>query len=594
MKTCYYELLGVEVTADDRELKKAYRKKALQLHPDKNPDDVEGATQRFALVRAAYEVLSDPQERSWYDSHKSAILRDDDDYDDEVVMEDMVIPSISVEEIMRYFNPALYSIVNDTKMGFYSVASQLFERLAAEEVTHGKALGDPKFSKYKDDDLTNIAATNPDLLLYPRFGTSNADYGTEIRTFYQEWSSFLSVKSFNWKDEYRYSTAPDRRTRRLMERENKKARDMARKEYNEAVRSFVQFIKKRDPRVKSGFAKYEQQKKKAQLQELEEQAKLAEQQRRLRKLMENQNQYNEQDWQQFDPEDLAELEKLINEEYNLSSSDSSDSEFDNFENPESEFNTEYECVICNKSFKNEKQLVVHEKSNKHKKLLKKLQWEMKQEGIDLGIDKNDIDLDEFETASSGMESGEDGDFSDIDEKPIENDSNGEQRDQPDESSKKSPSPEEPDLETLEVDDDVESEVEIEVVTLKKKKGKKNKKAQVIEDPIEDVNDELYKLANGMKLDDSDDDWGVPQKKKEKKKRAKKDPENSSAGNSQAPDTNTGEKDFSEKTSNATESCFVCREAFASRNKLFQHMKSTGHAAPITEVKKKKGKKGKKG
>ena len=54
MKTCYYELLQVESTATDLELKKAYRKKALQLHPDKNPDDIEGATARFALVRAAY------------------------------------------------------------------------------------------------------------------------------------------------------------------------------------------------------------------------------------------------------------------------------------------------------------------------------------------------------------------------------------------------------------------------------------------------------------------------------------------------------------------------------------------------------------
>lgn len=74
MKTCYYELLGVETHASDLELKKAYRKKALQYHPDKNPDNVEEATQKFAVIRAAYEVLSDPQERAWYDSHKEQIL----------------------------------------------------------------------------------------------------------------------------------------------------------------------------------------------------------------------------------------------------------------------------------------------------------------------------------------------------------------------------------------------------------------------------------------------------------------------------------------------------------------------------------------
>ena len=81
MKTCYYELLGVEPTASDIEIKKAYRLKALQLHPDKNSHDVEGANARFILINAAYEVLSDPQERSWYDSHKAQILREYGDVD---------------------------------------------------------------------------------------------------------------------------------------------------------------------------------------------------------------------------------------------------------------------------------------------------------------------------------------------------------------------------------------------------------------------------------------------------------------------------------------------------------------------------------
>lgn len=81
MKTDYYELLGVEQTATHIELKKAYRRKALQLHPDKNPDDVENTTRLFNDVRVAYETLSDPQERSWYDSHKFQILMEDGDRD---------------------------------------------------------------------------------------------------------------------------------------------------------------------------------------------------------------------------------------------------------------------------------------------------------------------------------------------------------------------------------------------------------------------------------------------------------------------------------------------------------------------------------
>ncbi|XP_033104849.1 dnaJ homolog subfamily B member 11-like [Anneissia japonica] len=71
----FYKILGVSKSATKHQIKKAYRKLAVQYHPDKNPDDPE-ADEKFKDLGAAYEVLSDDDKRKQYDRHGEEGLKD--------------------------------------------------------------------------------------------------------------------------------------------------------------------------------------------------------------------------------------------------------------------------------------------------------------------------------------------------------------------------------------------------------------------------------------------------------------------------------------------------------------------------------------
>lgn len=571
MKTDYYELLQVESGASDAELKKAYRRKALQLHPDKNRDDIAAATARFALVRAAYEVLLDPQERAWYDSHKELILRDGGE---EEGAGEGVAAGMLAEDLMRYFNPALYVRVDDTAAGFYSVVGGVFSRLAAEEVAQGKRAGGgghDDYSRYFDD-TPQASAVDDACLLWPRFGDSHSEYGSAVRVFYQRWGAFQTVKQFEWRDEYRYSQAPDRKTRRLMEKENKKLRDAARREYNETVRSYVQFVRKRDPRIAAGVRTFEAERKRQRQLEVAQQAEAVRAERE--RLAAVRGAFELQLWQRLSASEAAEMERMAEAEYALES-----------ELEATEAEEEYECVVCDKLFKLAGQLESHEQLNRHKKVVRKLRWEMRKEGVELGIDgwvtASEGEGGEGEGEGEGPEGegkGSEGEgypgsegvgYSGSEGERYSNGSEqlaGSGRSGPDEADSDPASDS-----SFSVDDDIDDAAPTRAGAPASAPAGVPAPAERAP-PLPPAIPELAKLAAGLKLDD-DDDWDVP--KKAKKKKAKRAPAAPAAA-APAPVAARASKK-KQKVPNGAEMCGVCRNVFTSRNKLFQHVKATGHA-----------------
>ena len=104
-----YQVLGVDKSADDATIKKAYRKKCVALHPDKHPNDPK-AEERFKDVNAAYHILSDPARRRDYDRSGSTEQKQKFRQAQSKVERDVI-------KFMDIFGQFLGDLVGDTNSG---------------------------------------------------------------------------------------------------------------------------------------------------------------------------------------------------------------------------------------------------------------------------------------------------------------------------------------------------------------------------------------------------------------------------------------------------------------------------------------------
>ena len=319
---CHYEVLGVERDADDAQLKKAYRKLALKLHPDKNVGDA-SAAEKFKELNASYETLTDATERRWYDDHRDDILagRDlnDSSSDDEVNVRKG--PKLKKREVnlWPYFNSNAFDGF-DGPQGFYAVYGDAFRQVEESE---------------------ERSADEPEMRC--DFGDASTEWEA-VKAFYDKFVDFQSQRSFSAYDKYRASTDEGRRMRRAVDQENARHRRQAKSTYQDMVRQLASFCRKRDPRVKQRMEEV------AREREAKRQAAEA---LKLKKRQENLEARRK--WREQGPVDDG-----YEARQGVTLADLDDKK-------EKATTTIYSCAACKKTFKSEKQYANHCLSKAHKK-----------------------------------------------------------------------------------------------------------------------------------------------------------------------------------------------------------------------------------
>jgi len=514
-KRCYYDLLEVDKNSNDDEIKRAFKKLALKWHPDKNPDRQEECAAYFILIQQAYEVLIDPHERAFYDRHRENILNRSDGSE----VDETKDTGVDVRPFMKTSAwEGMFNMKTDDEQTekFCQVYRELFHNISAEEYAY----------------IEDIEERN-----FPVFGKTDSDFETIVAPFYAFWSDFSTYRSFDWRDKWDLRDAPDRPTARAMEKDNRKLRELGKRQRNDEIRALVAFVRKHDKRVgcQKEFLrrKAEEQRKKA------EETRLQAIRRNLESVQLELDEFDVNEDERL--QHLANLEEIENEldaefgtvmdERKGSSVDDEDDDSDNY------------CIVCEKAFKNSKSFQNHQRSKKHLQAVEELRNHMKEE--DQSLFANDYSV------TNDIEADQE------DKKPKR---------------KKKKNKKEKDTQLGNSSKNAEN------YELEQTEIKKEKECQLEKSTNENANDEHGSEQTETEFRDKlDESMNKNEAKNTDIQKGKKSSKHQKTSLKQQKSKQAEQDMLSHNSEPIVSRCQTCDEEFSSRSKLFSHLKESGHA-----------------
>ncbi|KAF8881033.1 hypothetical protein CPB84DRAFT_1792103 [Gymnopilus junonius] len=288
-----YEVLGVSYDASEVEIKQAYRQRALETHPDKNLDDMIGASKRFARVQEAYETLSDPMTRTTYDYKRENELPSEES------PHHQEFPTAFDSTMPGQFRGQTETGTRPSSGGWFEWFSSWMPQSLTEpsdpllryipekyiarnkHITRPQGMSAQNIHEYvvlsmdkstweetgRDPSLFTLLRNLFECLAYderrwgntepiPSFGYGRSAWCSDddpqaqnyIQDFYEYWLNFKTRKPFDWVNPYYTDTPANAWVLQQIEKKNRVIHAQVQDQYNDFIRTLVDALLRCDPR----------------------------------------------------------------------------------------------------------------------------------------------------------------------------------------------------------------------------------------------------------------------------------------------------------------------------------------------------------